>query len=240
MALLRIYISLCLALTSQICFGSVQCSNIFYSVTDPLLPAWLSTKPEIAQKFNEHPNKALVLKAADVSNSEKKILREEEFEARLSEPEMDALYHYIAGAMRIENAKLRKGSLNLDSCTKCRDLAKGLAKIPEFEGIVVRFVLSTKEMAANGDLARYFTEGEIVKDPGFMSTTIDPINGVQWGSFAPLVLIMRSRTGRSVQNATGKHEEAEVLFSPQTPFKVLMKISEGTQDFVFLDEVKLR
>ena len=108
--------------------------------------------------------------------------------------------------------------------------ASALSKLPKHQGNVYRGV----EFDAK-TLAKY-TPGTVVSDPGFASTTRNPLK--KFGGNTQMVI--RSKNGRYISDYMNKYQE-EVLFAPETKFRInkvsQQQIGEKEYSVLFMEEI---
>lgn len=193
--------------------------------------ALLDQRPELYDFANVARELSVVLQPSDFRPDQ--IAAIERYKAQgLHEPTVNEALRSSpwtpVGALR----RLQQGS-------EISELRAALQSIPHYEGIVFR---SPSGMAMRGQtLIDYTTVGTIVTSSIFMSTTRSATS-----DYSPLAganrnyLIIRSRTGRSIENA-GEYfrHEHEVLFLPGTQFRVeaVIETHNGRTNLIFLDEV---
>ncbi|MBI1945771.1 MAG: hypothetical protein HYS27_08750 [Deltaproteobacteria bacterium] len=112
--------------------------------------------------------------------------------------------------------------------------ASGLGALPSFTGTVYRgAVLSAQSVAR-------YQVGSVVAERRFTSASALESFPESWRAGAcNVVFVIQSRaTGHSVAHLSAKPEEAEVLFTPGTQFRVLKNEYDPAKKktFIFLDE----
>jgi hypothetical protein len=113
--------------------------------------------------------------------------------------------------------------------------AAALANLPPYQGTVYRGSDVPQSVLDS------YRVGEIASDRGFVSSSanVDVTNKFR-GSGAegttPVSYVIQSRTGRSVQNLSSYPKEEEVLFAPDTQFRVL-QIEQGDTTTIYMEEI---
>ena len=123
----------------------------------------------------------------------------------------------VAGDFRVLNTALRNNDparlAQLD--VFLRTTSSSLSHFPEYRGIAFRGVDANFPQSV---LANY-TPGAIVTDRAFTSTAVNPL--VPFGFNPQTLFVVNSRSGRDIGAASKFEFEAEILFRPNTSFKVL-------------------
>lgn len=127
----------------------------------------------------------------------------------LNEAEYAAIYDYTAEIYQTLNPALRKGYVDTDVTAFVSALTQGLNKIGKFKGWVKRGDNLSAQRKAR------YVPGAIVQDAGFMSTSINV------GFRGADQFQIYSRTGRYIAPLSHNHSEEEVIFLPNTKFKVV-------------------
>jgi NAD:arginine ADP-ribosyltransferase len=112
--------------------------------------------------------------------------------------------------------------------------ASGLGALPSFVGVAYRgAVLSAQSIA-------HYQVGSVVTERRFVSASASASFAETWRAGAcNVVFIIQSRaTGHSVAHLSAKPEEAEILFTPGTRFRVLRNEHDPVKNktFITLDE----
>jgi len=119
-------------------------------------------------------------------------------------------------------------------------LNSALDKLPAYNGAVYR------SAALPNDLLSQYTKGKTIKELGFTSTTSNvevTSNFKEAGSATrtPVLFVINSRKGRSVESMSALPEEKEVIFKSKTNFKVLGIVDTPKENemikTIYLDEV---
>jgi hypothetical protein len=116
---------------------------------------------------------------------------------------------YSGAGYRKTNAQLRKGSLDEATYRHSKDLSKALDKLPKHEAQVYRKADLTAEQFA------LYKAGNIVQERGFTSSS--KYSGTWSGSKQ---YVIKSKTGRDISHVSLHPGENEVLFKPNTNFRV--------------------
>ena len=164
----------------------------------------------------------------------------------LSSDELFALVDYTDGAYHMVNDCRRSpdGKVEPDPYQPelTADLAKtegalitsALGKLPKFRGEVFRGEVYGDEMIADGAVERVekkfdsLRPGTTYTDPGFMSTTRDGES--MYPTRSLLVYHIQSRSGARIDPISSREGEQEVLFRPDTEFKVVRREIEAVTD----------
>ncbi len=144
-------------------------------------------------------------------------------------------YQDINKVLRNPEAFSDKPALNAAK-RQAEMLSASLQNTPVYEGIVHR---GTDKMALSAfDKLR---EGDTFIDKGFMSTNRIDRESKPWD--APIQLTIKSKTGRSIQEfgdfryTKENKKEDEVLFLPNTPFKVKTRTEQNGKLLFELEEI---
>lgn len=120
------------------------------------------------------------------------------------------------GYMKI-NSSIRKGEVSEDVQVEIDNLNKALDKLPDFSGVVNRFLPFYKGSAE--DHLDDFLKGDIIKLPEFTSTTkLSVAPGTI--SSNDIKIEIKSKTGKDITNYSEYKEEQEVLFKTDSIFEV--------------------
>lgn len=164
-------------------------------------------------------------------------------DAGLTNAEATAIHLYTRGsiapgleAFRAMNQFLRGESLEADPQTVettpalCREAARGLAKLPDYVGRVRRDATGLPASVLD-----QFQPGRTVTEPGFTSTTkLRPDHDYGVGH---VTFFINSRHGKDVSSLSGHPQEAEVLFGPDTRFRVASRSDSDGKTVIVLDEL---
>ena len=123
--------------------------------------------------------------------------------------------------------------------SKVKDVETGLRKMPRFQGKVYRGTLTKT------GLIDQLNEGDIVYDPGFMSTSVLPEVAIGFaedtettiGHSSTLLEIDLTANGYSVPAIAVTPGEAEVIVSPKTYMKVQAIATQGSRKLIALKTV---
>jgi len=157
---------------------------------------------------------------------------------QLTPAEHSAISTYTRVSYETLNHSLWNGTIDDVSAVAAfsHDLSAGLAKLPDYEGAVLRGSHPDRPAAAY-DLERY-ESGSVVIENGYISSTVSPeveFNGeVLW--------IIESKHGKDVENLTSVKGEQEVLFDRFTKFFVLSKeyeqeLGSNGRWLIYMEEV---
>lgn len=113
-----------------------------------------------------------------------------------------------------------------------------LTKLPDFEGLVYRGANLTRN-----ELKKYkygAETGNPVTEPTFVSTSKSRLIAMQFG--ANTLFRIYSRKGKEIEKIAkfGKYNppnEKEVLFRPNSSFKILEKRKEGSYTLITMEEI---
>lgn len=132
----------------------------------------------------------------------------------LSSDDLGALADYSGPGYREMNNALRSGEMDASQQIRIEAVKTALAKLPPYEGPVIRGTNLPPEI-----LARY-RPGEVITEDAFVSTTTNA--GVARSpTFAGNVEFrILSKTGRDISSFSLFPEEREILFPPGTKFYV--------------------
>ena len=131
-------------------------------------------------------------------------------EYHLTNDELVAVYSYTVDLYGPLNEALRAGgdkAKNVEAFKKT--LSSALSKIPATKG---PFFRSTQLPLK---IEETYKEGAIVSDPAFTSA------GLSLDKNAHDQILIHSKTGRLISPLSARAEEGEVLFAPDTKFKVI-------------------
>lgn len=128
---------------------------------------------------------------------------------------------YTGSGYRKSNSQLRNGSIDEGTFRHTRALEKALDKLPPYQASVGR-----KTNLTPAQLALY-KPGMIVQERGFTSSSK---NFGTWSGSTHYVI--QSRSGRDVSSLSSHKGESEVLFKPNTAFKVT-RVSGNT---IYMEE----
>jgi hypothetical protein len=127
----------------------------------------------------------------------------------LSHSDISHIKAYTGSGYRKTNSQLRKGTIDVDTFKHTRNLEKALDKLPPYKGEVGRKTDLSPEQFAK------YQPGMVVKERGFTSSAKDK---KKWSGDYHFVI--QSKTGRDVSSLSSHKGETEVLFKPDTAFRV--------------------
>jgi hypothetical protein len=111
----------------------------------------------------------------------------------------------------------------------------GLNQLPDHSGVVHR------GMVIDNDIADKYQEGLVIQEKGFTSTSKKI--GVAEGFSKPkewktaVIMSITSKKGKDISNLSEYKFEEEVLFPPNTKFRVKSRKSDGLRTLIELEEV---
>lgn len=137
---------------------------------------------------------------------------------RLDPDDFGALADYTGPGYQDLNSALRSGLVDASQQVRVQALTNALAKLPPYQGPVIRGTNLPPEV-----LARY-RPGEVITEDAFLSTSTD--TGVARSpSFAGNVEFrILSKTGRDISSFSVFPGEQEVLFTAGTKFYIVSKV----------------
>jgi hypothetical protein len=147
-------------------------------------------------------------------------------------------YHEINGYLRGIQTFSPEYTEIIETHTKMAVAA--LDALPDYNGTVYR------GGTISNDIIDKYKEGEIVTEKGFTSTSVasDIASGFQDKQLKKSVpnlgfvsYVIKSKTGKLVEDLSIFDEEKEVLFKPETKFKVLSKKSVDGVTTIYMEEV---
>ncbi|MDN3359933.1 ADP-ribosyltransferase domain-containing protein [Actinomadura sp. DC4] len=148
---------------------------------------------------------------------------------RIPEELLAAVHSYTGGWHRDINLALREGPGRLlsENAAHIDALRSALDELPAYEGVTHRGADLTPEQ-----LARY-KPGEVVREPAFTSTSAGLHSRLPGNTH----FVVLSRTGREIGPLLSQAgHEREIIFRPDTEFKVLGVERKGGQNLVYLSE----
>jgi hypothetical protein len=151
----------------------------------------------------------------------------------VSDAEMIAIRGYSSGDYEKLNAALRNPTANPKLVAILRpyiNLAvSGLEKLPDYQGTVYRGSKMTAEWVKKYEDAS--KAGQLMSDPAFLSTSYSqtqaevfrdqPDAEAKKAGKIPVMYTIQSKHGKRIEFLSYKAREAEVLFKPNTAFRVL-------------------
>ena len=129
--------------------------------------------------------------------------------ADLSKVEAAHIVAYSGNAYKKTNAQLRSGQLDPATYRHSKQLEKALSKLPAYDGTVYR-----KADLTEAQFSKYKT-GSVTIERGFTSSSTEM--GTWSGSYKYQI---KSKTGRNITQLSSHPGENEVLFLPNTGFRV--------------------
>ena len=143
----------------------------------------------------------------------------------MSKEELTLLKYYSTAGFTCLNSHLRGLETNAELSYLVEVMKNAIKKFPSYKGFVRRGVILPDSERSN-----YF-EGNIVSDKAFLSSST-----YQGFAFKKDQMIIFSRTGRMIMTVNNSSEN-EVLFEPNTKFKVLKSKSVEGRNFYVMREV---
>lgn len=204
---------------------------------------YIEAQPELKARILAHPNGQPYLQNLNSDTTLEKIPSTAELESRLTKAEVFAIGAYAGAASRRINEYCCRSRgligklLNWRTAGYHDKLVSGLAKLDPFEGGVFRDVHISDENTH----AEYLREGSVIQPKRFWSTsrlrTRQYGGDTRRGKF-DLTLVIRSRSGRSIERMGWLFIDYEVLFSPASRYRVDMVFPRvGGSYLVFLTEL---
>jgi len=205
-------------------------SNFQKPDLNPYLLDFLEKYPGSLDFIRNHPNSQKFLQRA---RSTKEFVPSKAYlKEHLSSEELKKLetlsktgargYQYLNGNLRGDR-----------SCVECDQLVSVLNKLPNFEGVIFRGT----DLPDDATLKNFLTEGNIVSDKGFLSSSREqphPVSTPDYGVW----MVINSLTGKSIENASSMEWEREVVFRPSTQFEVIMvQHRDNVWPIIYLNEV---
>lgn len=153
---------------------------------------------------------------------------------KLSMEEFSMIQNYTHTSFGEINRTLRK-TKSIEDILKvcgqgCLDLMSALKKMPNYRGKVYRGTELTQEQ-----LNHYTQVGSIVTENSFLSTSKDPNISRTFEKNA--WFIIKSKTGKDMENISVNPYEKEVIFLPYTKFRVVEVINHYGEIRIRLEEV---
>ena len=180
---------------------------------------------ENASSFAGKLESAFGLKYATLKKELAPILKDKsKLGVNLSEEQMISIYAYTAGAYKDLNSALRKGNKKEIDKTAffASSLDSALKALPNYTGEVYRGT----QLPPN--VLKTYNVGSTVSDPAFLSTSV-------MGHYpGPHQMKIKSKTGKVISPFSSHPSEVEVLFAPNTKFKVV-KISKNADNSVLFE-----
>ncbi|MGD9711812.1 MAG: ADP-ribosyltransferase [Thermomicrobiales bacterium] len=147
----------------------------------------------------------------------------------LSDDELAAVHGYTTDWKKLEFGN-KKDYQRINTALRLHDadeiaflqdyidlLKSGLAKLPAYEGDVFR----TMAVADYDKFKTQFVVGEVWRDHGFMSTSHTRPEQITDKAPNIMMTLAKTKSGHIVEGVSAYDTEREVLFMPNTPFRVL-------------------
>ncbi|OGI16687.1 MAG: hypothetical protein A2287_03955 [Candidatus Melainabacteria bacterium RIFOXYA12_FULL_32_12] len=139
------------------------------------------------------------------------------------------IYYYSGLGYRRLTPVLKEGKpLTQDLEIFKQYLDEGLDMLSDYKGVTYRGSNSYSEI----DILK---PGDMYKPKCYLSASASNKMIQRFGS--NYVLVIKSKTGKSIEKFSGYPEECEVLFKPNTTFKILKKTTKGNKKVIYLEEV---
>jgi NAD:arginine ADP-ribosyltransferase len=162
-------------------------------------------------------------------------------EKEKNKPFPEVNYQHINTALRSLNGKdvdfYNAGSLQSFGVDKhlseiISDLANGLRKLPPAQSNGDMFRGIGRDVSLPAEVLSSYREGEIISDLGFTSTTstLEQMVDSNWWERNDQALVIHQRTngnGRDIAAFSAFNKEREILFLPNTKFKVTYRNDDG-------------
>ncbi len=128
---------------------------------------------------------------------------------------------------------------------ECKLLSQGIAKIPDYKGIVFHGSMPNVKAVAK------MNKGDLVTNPGFLSSSVSREFASNYAFYdldegeksapdeQPTIFVINSKTGKNIANLAAEDcDAAEVLFQPDSVFKVTKKIRKEEENLtlIYLEE----
>jgi hypothetical protein len=146
----------------------------------------------------------------------------------LSPAQKAAIRDYSDEGYLAINHALREGDVGEPLRNRVRLLKAALGALPEFRGDVFRGAKIDPDL-----LSHYENVGATIVEPAFISTSRSPSKAFK-GNARFYIL---SKRGRRIERWSAYPDEEEVLFPPNTKFKVLEYARNGNDIEIFLEEI---
>jgi hypothetical protein len=144
-------------------------------------------------------------------------------------PEQEAaIRDYSDSGYRKINEQLRTRVFTQRTRRKINILASALEGLPNFEGDVFRGAAIEERL-----LRKYQRVGQIITERAFISASRSPSKAFS-GNVRFYII---SKRGKEIDQSSAYPEEEEVLFLPDTRFKVLEYVRNGNEIEIFLEEL---
>ena len=149
----------------------------------------------------------------------------------LTEEEGAAIYAYTTNLYKNINPKMREGNLTKKDLGFISVVEQGLSKLPDVTGEVYRNV-----DFGVADIALYKV-GAVITEPSFLSSSKKKyLKGFQNKTTH---IVIKSKSGKFIQNLSKYPQQYEVLFQEKRQFKVIENRYEPSirQQYILLEEV---
>lgn len=145
----------------------------------------------------------------------------------LSEEAHVALHSYTLTTSYIINPGLRSGQITTENCY-VKEIISALSKLPDYVGVVYRGQIQTLNKNIVGDEVTF---------TAFTSASYGNIAD-SWAK-SDEILKIYSKHGKNIEDFSSRKDsdEHEVLFLPNSKFRLLKKTTLGKQVFVELEEI---
>lgn len=144
-----------------------------------------------------------------------------------------AVFQYTGGVYTEVINFLRFGKTGSHSpetlMAMCRLIASAINKLPEYNGTLYRGILRLPP-----EVLEKYVPGNTVTEHGFTSTTKSKKFAFT-GPYADNCFVIKSKTAKDMSSLNTYMEE--VLFLPETRFKILAREKQGNVDLIFMEEV---
>lgn len=164
----------------------------------------------------------------------------------LPEDQFEAMGDYTSGRYVEINQALREGRTATKGAASIPHIAAAIDSAPTLDNpIQVYRGLRLSKVDGDKFIARLDaakTNGELIQEPGFMSTTINPDVAKTWatggsGSESPIVFQISARKGLYLGESVGGTKEMELVLQHNSKFKVLGVEDANGHRLVKLEQV---
>jgi hypothetical protein len=139
-----------------------------------------------------------------------------------------AIRDYSDSGYRRMNEQLRARAFTDRIRDKINVLTSALEELPNFQGDVFRGAAMEEEL-----LRKYQRVGEVITERAFISASRSPSKAFS-GNVRFYII---SKRGKEIDQWSAYPDEEEVLFPPDTRFKVLEYVRDGNEIEIFLEEL---
>jgi hypothetical protein len=161
----------------------------------------------------------------DVSDQASKKIA---FLKMLTPEQKAAIRDYSDSGYRRINEQLRARAITFSIRRKISILISALGELPNFQGDVFRGAAIEE-----GLLKKYQRVGQVITERAFVSASRSPSKAFS-GNVRFYII---SKRGKEIAPWSAYPDEEEVLFSPNTGFKVLEYVRDGNEIEIFLEEL---